>query len=279
MSAWKGRLRSSSAIPQDTFTTMDLNQFKLSFTEALSDASTIRALQTALQPLFTPLHTAIQQLTEQNSRLKQQNDEKEALISSLTDEIEVLKIAADDQEQQGRKGSMRVFGLPEDTQGQVDEKVLQMITGNLELPLTIQDIEVAHRLGKPPLTTLVRVAGPAGPDGVPPQMATLTPNPDGTLPAQRPVIVKFVSRRIKAQVMKARTKLKDNPYLDAAHKPAKVFLCDDLTKRRAHLAFLARKLKQDSFILDTWVFDSRIFVKDKHNRVTRINNEQDLRKF
>ena len=91
--------------------------------------------------------------------------------------------------------------------------------------------------------------------------------------------VKFVSRRIKAQVMKARTKLKDNPYLDAAHKPAKVFLCDDLTKRRAHLAFLARKLKQDSVILDTWVFDSRIFVKDKHNRVTRINNEQDLRKF
>ena len=258
---------------------MDMNVFKLSLTEALSDEPTIKALQTALQPLFDPLYTAIQQLTDQNSRLKQQNAEKDTIISNLTEEVEALKTAADDQEQQGRKGSMRVFGLPEDTQGQVDEKILAMVNNNLQLPLTIDDIEVAHRLGKPPTTKLVRVSGPAGPDGVPPQMATLIPDDNGVLPAPRPVIVKFVSRRVKAQVMKARTKLKDNPCKDVADKPLKVYLCDDLTKRRAHLAFLARKLKQDNIIADTWVFDSRIFVKDKFNRVSRINHEKDLSKF
>ena len=258
---------------------MDMNRFKLSLTEALSDEPTIKALQNALQPLFDPLYAAIQQLTDQNSRLKQQNAEKDTIISNLTEEVEALKTAADDQEQQGRKGSMRVFGLPEDTQGQVDEKILAMINNNLQLPLTIEDIEVAHRLGKPPATTLVRVSGPAGPDGVPPQMATLTPDDNGVLSAPRPVIVKFVSQRVKTQVMKARTKLKDNPYKDVGEKPLKVYLCDDLTKRRAHLVFLARKLKQDSKIADTWIFDSRIFVKDKYNRVSRIHHKRDLSKF
>ena len=79
--------------------------------------------------------------------------------------------------------------------------------------------------------------------------------------------------------MKARTKLKANPYKDVAEKPLKVYLCDDLTKKRAHLAFLARKLKQDSKIADTWLFDCRFFVKDKYNRVSRINHEKDLSKF
>ena len=173
--------------------------------------------------------------------------------------MEALETAADDQEQQGRKGTMRVFGLPEDTQGQVDEKILAMINNNLQLPLKIDDIELAHRLAKPPATTLVRVSDPAGPDSVPPQMVTLTPDDNGVLPAPIPVIVNFVSRRVKAQVMKACTKLKDNPCKDVAEKPLKVYLGDDLTKRRAHLAFLARKLKQDNIIADTWVCDSRIY--------------------
>ena len=258
---------------------MDMNKFKLSVTEAFSDEPTIKALQTALQPPFDPLYAAIQQLTDQNSRLKQQNTEKDTIISNLTEEVEALKTAADDQEQQGRKGSMPVFGLPKDTQGQVDEKILAMINNNLQLPLKIDDIELAHRLGEPRATTLVRVSDPAGPDSVPPQMMTLTPDDNGVLPAPRPVIVKFVSRRVKAQAMKAHTKLKDNPCKDVAAKPMKVYLCDDLTKRRAHLAFLARKLKEDNIIADTWVFDSRIFVKGKYNRISRINHERDLSKF
>ena len=96
---------------------MDMNRFKLSLTEALSDEPTIKALQTALQPPFDPLYAAIQQPTDQNSHLKPQNAEKDIIISNLTEEVEALKTAADDQEHQGRKGSMRVFGLPEDTQG------------------------------------------------------------------------------------------------------------------------------------------------------------------
>ena len=238
---------------------MDMNRFKLSLTEALRDEPSIKVLQAALQPPFDPLYAAIQQLTDQNSRLKQQNAEKDTIINNLTEEVEALKTAADDQEHQGRKGSMRVFGLPEDTQGQVDEKILAMINNNLQLPLKIDDIELAYCLGKPPATMLVRVSDPAGPDGVPPQMVTLTPDDNGILPATRPVIVNFVSRRVKAQVMKAHTKLKDNPCKDVAEKPLKVYLCDDLTKRRAHLAFLAWKLKQDNIIADTWVFDSRMY--------------------
>ena len=125
----------------------------------------------------------------------------------------------------------------------------------------------SHRLGKPPATLLGHEECPTGSDGVPPQFPTLTPVPDGILLACRLVIIKFVSRRVKAQVMEAQRKLKNIPYRDTDEKPVKAFLSDDWTRRKAHLAYLAQPLKQDNVISDTWVFDSRIFVKDKHKQI------------
>ena len=62
--------------------------------------------------------------------------------------------------------------------------------------------------------------------------------------------------------------------------PHEVFFSDDLTSKRAKLAFRARQLMRSKKIAETWVYDSKIFVKDNHGRISRpIRGEKDLLKF
>ena len=96
--------------------------FTLGLIEAFKDADVKKSLQVAIQPLITPMSDAINQLMQANTHL--QLAERDQTIGKLTQEIEDLKIRADDTEQQGLKGSVRVFGVPEDT----DEKSLPSAT-------------------------------------------------------------------------------------------------------------------------------------------------------
>ena len=120
-----------------------------------------------------------------------------------------------------------------------------------------------------------------------PHEATAVPGPEHQLPHQptqprpapRPILVKFASRRTKARVMGCKKDLKSNPCtrLDGTRSP--VTVSDDLTKRRATLAFQARTLKRAGTVADAWTFDSKVYIKDNHNRIHPIAKEEDLRKF
>ena len=62
-------------------------------------------------------------------------------------------------------------------------------------------------------------------------------------------------------------------------KPYPVYIGDDLTKRRATLAFRARQLRWDGVIQDTWIMNSKIWAKDNRGRISQIYNEDDLKKL
>ena len=62
-------------------------------------------------------------------------------------------------------------------------------------------------------------------------------------------------------------KLKD---LDHSSYPYKVYFQDDLTARRAKLAFEARQLKRSGAISDTWIANSKIIIKDNYNHISSI---------
>ena len=98
-------------------------------------------------------------------------------------------------------------------------------------------------------------------------------------PGPRAVIVKFASQRTKTRIMKEKKNLKKNPYKTAKDTVAKVFLTDDVTKRKALLVHQARQLKRYGKLSDTWVCETKIFVKDNYNHVSQINVTADLRKF
>lgn len=78
-------------------------------------------------------------------------------------------------------------------------------------------------------------------------------HPNG-LPPQ--IILKFTSYAARRKVMKARKSLKD-----LKDRPCRIYINEDLTRKRAQIATAARSAKDAKKILDTWVFDGKIFLK------------------
>ena len=265
--------------------------------EALDDDAIIKKT-----PLLKPLSDALTQANATIASLCKRIDEKDNAIANMEQQVRDLDIRVDDLEQQGRRGSMRVFGIPEDTPGSVDLKILTLCNKQMKVssPITLEDLQVVHRLGKPlpgragssdvpDAVTLVPTPGstptdadlqsevPVSGDAV--QIAPLSDQVSPSPTTSRPVLVKFASRRTKARVMSCKKELKSNPCKRPDGTPSSVYMNDDLTERRAGFTYRARLLKRDGAIADTRTFDSRVVVKDNHNRIYLIMKEEDLRKY
>lgn len=278
--SWRGRLRSSSAASEMSLSDTDPSAFKLVLQESLLDPTIIQQFQKILKPMLAPIHDALKHSNLLVDSLRKQLKDKESEVADLRSEVQALKVSYDDLEQHGRRGSMRIFGMPEHTTGHVDDKVLSLINDHLQVtpPLVLDDIEVAHRLGKPPPPPFV-------PDPVPVHQASggdasadVSSSPS-TLPPPRAIIVKFASRRTKARVMRNKKLLKDNPFKAADDSTHTVYISDDLTKRRANLAYQARQLKSSDKIRDTWTYDCKILIKYTNGRISPIMNASDLDKY
>ena len=276
MSNWKNRLRSSGSMnsemaSSDESSAICNTSFMLQMSEALDDEDIVKKFQRIMSPLLSPIKDALDQANSTFASLQKQMQEKDLVITNLQTKVSDLEISLDDQEQQGRRGSMRLFGVPEVTSGTLDDKVLAVCNGLMKVcpKLTIEDLEVVHRVGKPPPST----SDTHDDHGDADQNAAL----DHTPP--RPILVKFSSRRTKARVMKNKKKLKDNPYVCPDGTLSPVYVADDLTKQRANLAYRARLLRRSGSITDTWTFDSKILVKTLHGRIKPVMNEDDLNKL
>ena len=239
--------------------------FLLELSEALDDKQIAKKFQDIVAPLMRPLMDSIERTQATIASLKSDLEAKDGIIASLQQRVDDLEVRIDDQEQQGRRGSMRVFGIPEDTTGELDAKVLTLINNHLKVQpqLALEDLEVVHRVGKAPEST------EASSD------ASQEPTPS----KPRPILVKFASRRTKTRVMKMKKTLKDNPLTKDDGSVIPVYIADDLTKRRAGLAFRARQLKRSGRISDTWTFDSKVLLKDLHGHIKLITKEGDIKKY
>ena len=172
-----------------------------------------------------------------------------------------------------------MFGLPESDNVTLEEKVLRLCNNHLELQpsILLEDIEVVHRLGKPPPKPLPSQQQPAESS---PDSATAEAAPS-SVPASkastRAVLVKLASRRTNGRIMDDRSNLKDNPYTLQDGTTAQVFIGDDLTKRRTTLASKARQVRNNGLIQDTWITNCKILVKNKHGRILQMYVEDDLK--
>ena len=176
---------------------------------------------------------------------------KDEKIDELERKVNDLEIQSDRHEQYTRRSNLRIQGLPE-TANITDGMVLQLIneTMNMTPPIVINDIERSHYLG------------PA------------TDN-DGK-PRKRAIIVRFKSERIRDQVFRARTTLKTH---NNDHREGRIFINEDLTARRASLAYVTRQLKKSGKINDSWTHDGKILIKDLNNKIVQIISESDLGKY
>ena len=255
----------------------DDGDFTLAVLQAFQQDCVVQQLQKIFRSSIAPLEDALRQMNETNAALRRQIADRDETIRKLEDRVTELELRNDDIEQQGRKGSIRIFGLPEQGQGTLEQKLMKLCNDHLMLrpPIYEDDIEVAHRLGKPPPNPL-----PNGESSDPSTVADAQADAAPRSPRVRPraVLVKLASRRTKGRIMDERSKLKNNPYTQDDNTYA-VYIRDDLTKRRATLAFRARKLKGEKRIQDTWVMNCKVWAKDHRGRISQIYTEDDLKKF
>ena len=181
---------------------------------------------------------------------------------------------------------MRIQGLKDsraESNEMLDKKIIELSElMEVEPPLELNEIEVAHRLPLPKALLQKLAQEEADANGLP--LGTLpggkkTTNlidmiPPDKLPP-RNVIIKFASRRVKSRVMSARKQLRAK-LTDKAKYPNPVFLQDDLTAYRAKLAYEGRRLKAKELVEDSWVWDSKVLIKDKQGRVKSITRLKDI---
>ena len=168
---------------------------------------------------------------------------KDREISMLKARTSFLEDKVDSLEQYSRRQSVRVSGVPEPegpgaTREDTESVVMEVIRDNLKTPLLPDDIERAHRTGRP------------------------TPG------RPRDILVKFTSHNDKSAVMKARKNLKST----------NIYINEDLTRTRQNVAYHARQLKKKQAIQDTWTRDGIIMVRTFANTVVRVATMDELAK-
>ena len=114
-------------------------------------------------------------------------------IANLERNVEQLSEKLDNLEQYGRRSSVRMFNVPQLPDQPCDDAALKIINELIGDNVSEADIERCHTVDKP------------------------------NAQANRRIIIKFKSYQYKAEVYKAKTKLKENP--------DKIILTEDLTKK------------------------------------------------
>ena len=169
-------------------------------------------------------------------------------------------------EQYSRRNCVRIGPVPESADENTDE-IVKAVAESVGVNLTGDAIDRSDRVGKK----------------------------SATASRDRPILVRLTSYRHKEALMKARRALKQidgakivpsadwpplarNSGSSATPASRKIFINEDLTRIRAHVAAKARQLKRDQRISDTWTRDGFIFVK-KNNSSYKIATMRELAVF
>ena len=225
---------------------MDDNTFKLFLQHALNDSVVVAKFQDIFKSFFSNIADTIAAKTIE--ALKTENQKKDVIIATQQREIHDLQDKIDDMEQWTRRGSMRIQGLREDGAGTLEDEMLKLFNNDLKIqpPIMLEEVEVTHRLPRRrPAAAVHEPASESAGDREADGDANEPIHPADASSRQSPqppqtVILKFLSRRTKYRVMvkDVKKKLKN---LDPTSYPYPVYFQDDLTARRAKLAYEARQ--------------------------------------
>lgn len=217
--------------------------------EILELKSALNANQRETEKLKTKLTKA----EKPNDTLRNELNHTRMKLKDQIEETNNLDEKYDDLEQYSRKNSLEILGVPEGAYTSTDEVVIR-IGDAINVNIKPEDIEISHKLKRK--TT-------------------------------KPVIVKFVSHKVKSLLYKARTKLKNvktsdvfPSYAFASREDQRIFINENLTNYRRELFWKANKMKKDNMITSTWTMDGKIFVKTSPSgapvRIYRIEDLDDL---
>ena len=174
-------------------------------------------------------------------------------IDGLVKKVATLEAEAeaDRREQYSRRPNLRFQGIPEEDGENIDAVVIGTIQQKLGLThIGADHLERSHRLG---------------------------PKKDEQgRPRKRAMIVRFRSEAVRDEVFRARTRLKE---YNRQFKDNQIHVNEDLTAKRAMLAYRTRQLKRQKQIADCWTYACRVLIKTNIGTVKEIVTDQDLPKM
>ena len=201
---------------------------------------------------------------------------------------------AERNEQYQRNFNVRIFNLPEEANESIydcEAKVLALFKDKLGVEVAIESIDILHRLGPKPRQAAAdtdanetkennqsneNVENPpnspqASGSGSDKEMETQTEKENPTeKTSPRPVIVSFVSRRVRRDILANRHKLKKR----ADQTSAPIIIAEDLTKQR-HALFSKTRENKEKF-KKVWSKDGRIFGRQHNGIDIQINTYFDI---
>ena len=149
-------------------------------------------------------------------------------VGELHDKVLNLQLKQDDAEQYSRRMCLRISGIPESTNEDVTQKVLDFAM-TVNSTISPGDIDRAHRVGAP---------------------SSASTSIDGATETKiREIIIKLTNSNARLNLLRGRAVLRTNNVKG-------VFISEDLTPARKKLAFECRRIKrlQGSKIKKVWIY-------------------------
>lgn len=214
----------------------EATKFILYLQQALQDDHTVKILRKALEP--TQLMNDVKELTKKVGTLERIIENKNEKITALEKTIKTIESKQDAQEQHAKRDSLRISGLVESQDENIEEKVIKSLNESMviEPPLTNDDIAYVHRVGR---------EQPGKP---------------------RPIIIKMSNYRKRQAVFKMKKTLANSP----------LSINEDLTPIRAKLLFRAREARRKGLITAAWSSDGRIVMKLRNNAIRSATTSDEL---
>ncbi|XP_078383171.1 uncharacterized protein LOC144665747 [Oculina patagonica] len=196
------------------------------------------------------LKTQLTKAEKANGTLQNELEQTRHKLYKQIEETDRLDEIYDELEQYSRKNSLEIVGVPESAYTSTEEVVIR-IGEAVNITINPEDIEISHKLRRK---------------------------------NSRPIIVRFLSHKVKSRLYKARTKLKGlkvsdifPDYRNASFQEQRIFINENLTDFRRELFWKANKKKKDNMIISAWTIDGKLFVKTSPDGAPiRIYGEEDL---
>ncbi|XP_077966362.1 uncharacterized protein LOC144419957 [Styela clava] len=206
----------------------------------------IKTSQEFIARKFDELNAKLSTITVKNTRRIRQ---LESIVEELEEEIDILTERQYDQERRSRLDNLEFHNIPY-SRDEDCEKLIMKVAARINVPLQSSDISNCHRMSKE----------------------------NNKKPS--PIIVKFVRRKTRHQILKNRRQLRSaNFHEDFQHftRSTRIFIIENLNDNNKDLFFKARDLKKECGYKYLWTHNGKVLIKKNEMTTTiPINNEDDL---
>lgn len=203
---------------------------------------------------ITALKTSLEHTKKQYNEAERELAAARKKIQEQEEEIGELYDLQDKLEQYTRKNSLEIHGVPESAYSETEDVVLKLAEA-LDVSVEPKDIEICHKLNRK---------------------------------GNKPIIVKFISHKVKTNLYRARAKLKNGrvsnifPHCSSSTpvQADRIFLNENLTSYRKKIMRRANEMRRNDELLSVWSMDGSIYVKTSpQGKPVRINELEDLDYF